>query len=315
MEFKDYYQILGVKKSATSDEIKKAYRLMARKYHPDVSKEPDAEEKMKAVNEANAVLSDPEQRAAYDQLGKGQQANQDFRPPPNWDTGFEYSGTGANSAQDFSDFFSDLFRHTQQNQNNEGRAQHNSPRQGQDRHAKIVIDLKDSYLGTSKNIELQTPTVDAQGRVSLKHHTINVKIPKGVKQDQMIRLIGQGDVGSHGASAGDLYLQIHFSDNTQYRVDGKDVYETIPITPWEAALGARIKIPTPSGLLEVKIPPNASNGQKLRLKGQGIPSKVAGDLYIELSITLPKADSAQAKALYEEMAEKLAFNPRQSLGV
>ena len=308
MEFRDYYQTLGVAKTATADEIKKAYRKLARKYHPDVSKEPDAETHMKEVNEANAVLSDPEKRAAYDQLGSRYQAGQEFQPSPDWDAGFEFSGGGTNGAE-FSDFFANLF----------SRARHSRgagayQMRGEDHHAKILIDLEDSYHGATRAITLRAPHADEQGRVVIKEHTLNVRIPKGVKQDQQIRLTGQGSPGMGGGAAGDLYLEIHFKPNPRYRVEGRDVYETVPVTPWEAALGAVIETPTPSGSVQVSAPAGSQNGRKLRLKGRGIPGDPPGDLYVVLEVVLPPADTDKARQLYETMARELTFNPRQKAG-
>ena len=316
MDFKDYYQTLGVAKTATEDEIKKAYRKLARKYHPDVSKEKDAEARMKEVNEANEVLSDTEKRVAYDQLGNNYKAGQDFNPPPNWDEGFEYSGRGQSNQNtaDFSDFFANLFR--QSAGSGRGSA---SQMAGEDRHAKVMIDLSDAYNGASREITLQTSALDSQGHATLKEHTLKVTIPKGIKSEQMIRLAGQGSPGYAGGKAGDLYLQVHFKPDANYRIDGRDVYETIPIAPWEAALGATIKVPTPSGVVEVKVPPSAKAGQKLRLKARGIPANQsgaeAGHLYIVLEIALPPANTEQARKLYETMAAEISFNPRQHLGV
>jgi curved DNA-binding protein len=312
VEFKDYYQILGVEKTATADEIKKAYRKLARKYHPDVSKVPDAEKHMKEVNEANAVLSDPEKRAAYDQLGSRFQAGQDFQPPPDWDAGFEFSGGGFSGADmgDASDFFASLFGHA-------GRSRRAGGYQmrGEDHHAKILIELADAYHGATRAIILHAPREDEQGRVVLKDHTLNVRIPKGVKEGQHIRLMGQGSPGIGGGMAGDLYLEVHFSPDPRYRVEGRDVHEIVPVTPWEATLGAAIETPTPSGTVQVKVPAGSQSGRKLRLKGRGIPGDVPGDLYIVLEVVLPPADSDKARQLYETMAQDLAFNPRQKTGV
>ncbi len=312
MEFRDYYQMLGVDKTATADEIKKAYRKLARKYHPDVSKEPDADKHMKDINEANAVLSDPEKRAAYDQLGSRYQAGQDFQPPPDWDAGYEFSGGGFSGADtgDASDFFASLFGHAGRSRRAGGYQMH-----GEDRHAKIFIDLADAYHGATRTITLHAPQVDEQGRVVSKDHTLNVRIPKGVKAGQHVRLTGQGSPGMGSGAAGDLYLEVHFSPDPRYRVEGRDVYETVPVTPWEAALGAAIETPTPSGTLQLKAPAGSQSGRKLRLKGRGIPGEPPGDLYVVLEVVLPPADTDKARQLYETMARELAFNPRQKSGV
>ena len=311
MEFRDYYQILGVAKTASADEIKKSYRKLARKYHPDVSKEADAEKKMKELNEANTVLSDPEKRAAYDQVGKGYHSGQEFQPPPNWDAGFEFSGAGFSDAdmQNNSDFFANLFGRAKR-----GRTAAGFQTRGEDHHAKIVIDLADSYLGSSKAISLRTPVVDNQGHPIRKERIVNIQIPKGVKAGQHIRLAGQGNTGQGGGAAGDLFLEIQFNTETRYRIEARDVYQTVPVTPWEAALGASIAVPTPAGSVQVKIPANSQAGRKLRLKGRGIPGDPAGDLYLLLDVVLPPADTDQAREIYATMARELAFNPRQNMG-
>jgi curved DNA-binding protein len=315
VEFKDYYKTLGVAREAKADEIKKAFRRLARKYHPDVSKEPDADARMKEVNEAYTVLSDPEKRTAYDQLGQGFQANQDFRPPPNWDAGFEFSGRGFSRAEtaDFSDFFSELFGgHMGRDGTRGGTRFH---RRGDDHHAKILLDLEDAYHGATRNITLSAPQLDDQGRVSLREHTLSVRIPKGVHEGQVIRLAGQGSPGTAGGQNGDLYLEVHFKTHSRYRVEGRDVHATLPVAPWEAALGASVKIPVPDGTVEVRIPEGSQSGSKLRLKGRGIPGKPAGDLYLVVEVVLPPATTPKARELYQTLAKELAFNPRQGLGV
>ncbi|MDT3672369.1 MAG: DnaJ C-terminal domain-containing protein [Aromatoleum sp.] len=305
MEFRDYYEVLGVARDASADDIKRAYRKLARKYHPDVNKAADAEQRMKEVNEANAVLSDPERRAAYDQLGRGFHAGQDFRPPPDWDAGFEFTRGG--DAGDFSDFFSTMF-----GQMGHGRGGHFRTR-GEDHHAKVVIDLDDAFHGATREIKLRSPQVDSHGRVGTQERTLQVRIPKGVRNGQQIRLAGQGMPGAGGAQAGDLYLEVHFRPHPRYRVDGRDIHETVPVAPWEAALGATIEVPTPAGPVSVRVPPGSQNGRKLRLKGRGIPASDAGDLYLVLEIVLPPADSDAAREFYERMARELPFNPRQGL--
>ncbi|MGJ7460731.1 DnaJ C-terminal domain-containing protein [Halomonas sp. MA07-2] len=312
MEFKDYYQVLGVAKTATADDIKKAYRKLARKYHPDVSKESDAEQRMQEINEAKAVLSDPEKRLAYDQLAQQYRSGQDFQPPPDWDAGFEFSGRGFEEADlgEFSDFFANLFGQG----GRPGREGRGYQMRGEDRHAKVVIDLADAFHGATRGITLQVPQVDAQGRVVSREHTLSVRIPKGVKEGQHIRLSGQGSPGIGGGPAGDLYLEIHFSPDSRYRVEGRDVYQTVPVTPWEAALGASIETPTPSGGVKLKVPAGSQTGRRLRLKGRGIPGPEPGDLYVELEVVLPPADTDRARELYETMAHELAFDPRQRKG-
>ncbi len=313
MEFKDYYKTLDISRDATADEIKKAFRRLARKYHPDVSKETDAEQKMKEINEANAVLSDPEKRAAYDQLERqGFQASNDFQPPPGWDAGFEFTGQGFSDAQtaDFSDFFSQLFK----NQMGAG-TRHARQMRGEDHHAKIMLDLEDSYHGTTRSLTLRMPKLNDQGHTILVEHTLNVRIPKGVHAGQVIRLAGQGGPGHAGESPGDLFLEVHFKPHQRYRIENKDIYAALPVTPWEAALGATVKIPVPDGLVDVRVPENSQTGRKLRLKGRGIPATTPGDLYLVLEVVLPSAATEKAREFYQTMAQELAFNPRQNLGV
>jgi len=323
MEFKDYYDIMGVKRDATQDEIKKAYRRLARKYHPDVSKEADAEAKFKQLGEAYEALKDPEKRAAYDQLGANYQAGQDFHPPPDWDAGFEFSGGGFTDGDSstYSDFFESLFGQAQGGGRGGpfgagGGAQHRGAQMpGEDHHAKVVIDLDDAFNGATRSITLRSPQLDAQGHVETRDRTLNVTIPKGVRQGQRIRLSGQGSPGFGGGPAGDLYLEIEFRPHPYYRAEGRDVYLTLPVAPWEAALGAKVTAPTPGGNVDLKIPAGSANGRKMRLKGRGIPGSTPGDLYVELSISLPPADSEPAKQLYRDMEQKLSFNPRAELGV
>ena len=316
MDYKDYYKIMGVAKDASQDEIKRAYRKLARKYHPDVSKDPDAETRFKEVGEAYEVLKDPEKRVAYDQLGANWQAGQDFHPPPDWDAGFEFSGGGytRGDASAYSDFFSSLFGQDFESAQT-GRGHGGFHARGEDHHARVLIDLEDAYQGATRSISLQTPVTDQHGRVTTKTRTLNVKIPKGVKQGQRIRLSGQGSAGIGEGKAGDLYLEINFKPHAFYRVEGRDVYLDLPVTPWEAALGANITVPTPAGSVDLKIPAGTSNGQKLRLKGRGIPGKQPGDLYVLPQITLPPANNDKARELYRKMEQELAYNPRSKLGV
>ncbi len=313
MEFRDYYQVLGVERGAGADEIKRAYRKLARKYHPDVSKAPDAEQQMKAVNEAYAVLSDPEKRAAYDQVGRGFHAGQDFRPPPDWDAGFEFSfggpGGPGGQAGEFSDFFESLFGAMGRGPRAGGFRRH-----GEDHHAKIVIDLEDSLRGATRGVSLRVPVMDEQGRVMVRERTLDVKIPRGIAEGQQIRLAGQGSPGLGGGPPGDLYLEVRFRPHPRYRVDGRDILVTVPVAPWELALGAPVRVDTPGGPVEVKVPPGSQTGRKLRLKGRGIPGATPGDLYLELQVVLPPADSDKARRLYETMARELAFDPRRSTG-
>lgn len=315
MQYKDYYKIMGLARESSQDEIKRAYRKLARKYHPDVSKEKNAEAKFKELGEAYEVLKDPEKRAAYDRLGSNWQAGQDFRPPPNWDEGFEFKGGGFTGvdAGAYSDFFEQLFGHNVFHTADKG--QYHNHARGQDSHAKIHIDLEDSYHGATRTISLSAPEMNGQGHVHLKHRSLTIKIPKGIKPGQHIRLAGQGNPGSGGGQSGDLFLEVYFNNHRLYRVSEADVYLDLPVTPWEAALGAKVKASTPDGYVDVKIPPNSRQGSKLRLSGRGLPGKTPGDFYIVLQIALPPATTEKAKAAYQALQEAFDYNPRQEIGV
>jgi curved DNA-binding protein len=319
VDYKDYYAALGVEKSASADEIKKAYRKLVRKYHPDVSKEPDADKRTKELNEAYGVLGDAEKRAAYDELGSAQRPGQEFRPPPDWGSGYERAyGSGderAAGGMPDEDFFADLFAHVGRGRRGgAGMGGTGFQMRGEDSHAAIVIDLQDAYRGATRTIGLRVPEADAQGRVVTRERTLDVTIPKGVTAAQQLRLAGQGQPGSGGGAAGDLYLEIQFRPEPRYRVEGRDVYATVPVAPWEAALGAQIDVPTPSGTVTVTVPEQSQTGRKLRLKGRGIPAATPGDLYLLLEVALPPADTARARELYETMAREMAFNPRKQTG-
>jgi len=316
MEYKDYYKIMGLDRDATEDQIKRAYRKLARKYHPDVSKESNAEALFKDLGEAYEVLKDPEKRAAYDQLGANWKAGQDFHPPPDWNTGFEHSGAGFTGGEaDFSTFFEELF-------GRDFRSGHTGRRQaggfharGEDHHAKILIDLEDSFNGAKRSITLRAPEMGSEGQVYLKERTLNVTIPKGVKAGQHIRLAGQGNPGMGEGKPGDLFLEIEFKPHPIFTVNGQDLMVDLPVAPWEAALGAKVKVPTPAGIVDLNIPAGSNSGQKLRLKGRGLPAKKPGNLIAVLQIVVPPATNDEAKKLYKEMKQKLKFNPRAKLGV
>jgi curved DNA-binding protein len=290
MDFKDYYKILGVDRKATPEEIKKSYRQLARKFHPDLNKEKAAETRFKDINEANEVLSDGEKRKAYDELGTGPQQGQQFRPPPNWNQQHDFRAQRQNTRDaDFSDFFEELFAAR-------AKQEEARQRQTQDSHARIAVSLRDSFAGATRQI-------------NLGNKTLNVKIPKGLIAGQVIRLKGQGS----GQPAGDLYLEVEFAPDPLYRAEGKDLFIDLPITPWEAALGAEVKTPTPTGSIMLKVPPNSAYGKELRVKGKGIPAAMPGDLHVRLVIVLPKGDTSKAKEIYEQMARDLAFNPRAKM--
>ena len=312
MEFRDYYRTLGVAREAPADDVKKAYRKLARKYHPDVSKEPDAEKRMKEVNEAYEVLSDPEKRAAYDQLGKNYQPGRDFRPPPGWDAGFEFSEHGRPGAEaaDFSDFFAEIFGRMGRGPRRGGAAH----AQGSDHHARILLDLEDAFSGATRQITLRAPKLDDQGRVTLQEHTLEVRIPKGIREGQVIRLAGQGGPGFGGGKPGDLLLEVQFKPHARLRTDGRDLLLTLPVAPWEAALGAVVRVEVPGGALDVRIPAGAQTGRQLRVRGKGLPADPPGDLLLDIRIVAPPATTPRAKELYETMAREMPFDPRKEHG-
>jgi len=332
MEYRDYYQALGVSRTATADEVKKAYRRLARKYHPDVSKEPNAEEHFKEVQEAYEVLKDPEKRAAYDQLGSEWKQGQQFRPPPDWASGFEFRGgpggapRGAPGAgqgpqggafrfefdgdgQGFSDFFSSLFGAGAESPFAGARR----ARGGRDHHSRIDIDLEEAFRGGSRTLELKHPEVKPDGHVEVASRTVRVSIPAGVTDGQLIRLAGQGEPAPDGGRAGDLYLEIHLRPHRLYRVEGRDVTLTLPVAPWEAALGATVQTPTLGGPVDLRVPGGSQTDTRLRLKGRGLPGQPPGDQYVILRVVLPPANSPAARALYEQMRAELAFDPRAGL--
>jgi len=314
MDFKDYYATLGLAKGASQDDIKRAYRKLARKYHPDVSKEPDAEARFKDVAEAYEALKDPERRAAYDAVGQQHGGDRDFRPPPGWNSGFEFSDAAGDAPDlDRSDFFEALFGRAAAGGARGPRRAAHAP--GDDHHARVQIDLVDSYLGARRTISLQAPVRDAEGRVSLQPRQLEVNIPKGVREGQHLRLKGQGGPG-HGAGAnGDLYLEVQFAPHRLFRVDGRDVHVELPIAPWEAALGASVTVPTPDGSVQLQVPAGSHAGRTLRLRGKGLPGSPAGDLLAVLSIALPPADNEAAQAAYRALAGSFAqFNPRAAMG-
>ena len=317
MEYKDYYAALGVEPEATPDEIKRAYRKLARKYHPDVSKEKDAEARFKDLAEAYEVLKDPERRAAYDEVGRRWTGRGPDQPPPGWDTGFEFSDHGR-PAPDFgarSDFFDALFGHRTRAGGTDAGGGHRGAQwhsRGEDHHAKVAIAIADAYHGAVRSISLQIPALDADGRVALHQRQLELHIPKGIRAGQQLRLPGQGGAGLGKGQPGDLYLEVEFRPHRLYRVNGRDVLLDLPVAPWEAALGATVKVPTPDGELELGVPAGSKAGGKLRLKGRGLPGTPAGDLYAVLSIELPPADTAARKEAYRTLAKAFDFDPRRA---
>lgn len=314
MEYQDYYKILGVGKNASADDIKKQYRRMAHKYHPDISKEKDAEAEFKRVKEAYEVLKDPAKRKAYDQLGQ-RQSGQQFTPPPNWDFKDFRESTGGWREQPmdengFSEFFENLFGQGAAFQHQ----QRPRPRRGSDQHSKITITLEEAYKGTHRIIQLQEPTIDpSTGQVIYQTRNLDVKVPAGVIKGQQIRLAGQGSSGLGNGPKGDLYLEIDIAEHPLFTLKARDVYMNLPVTPWEAALGGIVEAPTLAGNVKLTIPANSQNGAQLRLKGRGLPNHPPGDQFVMLTIAIPKPQNEQQKELYRKMAEIMPYNPRLHL--
>lgn len=328
MQFPDYYATLGVARDASQDEIKKAYRRLARKYHPDVSKEADAGKRMAAINEANEVLSDPEKRKIYDAVGhqawaQGARSTDDVRPPPGWNQGFAQAAGAGDWArrrshhddgfgQDYSEFFESLFGQSARARQRSARAAAGGHGlRGEDQHAEITLDLAEAYAGAQRTLRLQGIKIDASGQVMPEERTLDVKIPAGVAQGQLIRLAGQGQPGIGGGAPGDLFLKVHIREDGRHHVRGRDVYMRVVVTPWEAALGAEINVATPGGTVSVAVPTGSVLGRKLRLRGKGIPGRTPGDLYMELDIAVPSAVTAEQKAAWAALAKAYpGFNPR-----
>lgn len=306
MKFKDYYQVLGVGREASAEEIKRAYRRLARKYHPDVSSEPQAEDRFKEVQEAYEVLRDPEKRGAYDQVGRGFRAGQEFRPPPGWAAGFNFAGPGL--AGGFSEFFEQLFG---------AASPFGAPpagagfsRRGGDHRARIELTLEQAHAGGAHPLEVHVP---GAGAAAPRSHRLNVKLPRGVTDGQVVRLAGQGSPGTGRGRRGDLYLEVSLRRHPLFAVEGRDLTLTLPIAPWEAALGATVTVPTLDGPVDLHVPPGSRAGQKLRLKGRGLGGGTGADQYVLLQIVLPPADSPRARELYEAMRRDLPFDPRPGL--
>jgi len=311
MEFKDYYKIMGVEPKAGTDEIKRAYRKLARKYHPDVSSEPDAENRFKEIGEAWEVLKDPARRAEYDQLRQGGwRGGEEFQAPPGWDRGghqgWNYGDGAGPDAGGFSDFFETLFG---------GGRRRTRPRKGADVRARVVIDLETAFSGGTRRITLEQPEQAADGSIRARKRSLDVRIPPGMTEGRQIRLAGKGDPGPGNAPAGDLYLEIHLQPHRLFEVEGRDVHLTLPIAPWEAALGATVSVPTLGGAVDLNIPAGSASGRRLRLKGRGLPGSPPGDQYVLLKIVTPKPETEQQRELYQRMRETFPFNPRAAMEV
>jgi len=321
MEYRDYYQTLGLQRTASAEDIKKAYRRLARKYHPDVSKEPQAEERFKQIQEAYEVLKDADKRSAYDRLGADWKQGEQFRPPPDWAKDFNFNArrsgarahAGADTAgfgegADYSDFFSSLFGGGGAGPFGGGRQR--GPVQGRDQHADIEVTLEEAHNGVTRTLNLQRPAPGGGTR----EQTIRVNIPAGVTEGQSVRLAGQGEPApGKGGRAGDLYLDVRIRPHQRFELAGRDVTLTLPVAPWEAALGGAITVPTLGGAVDLKIPAGSQSGNRLRLRGRGLAGEPPGDQYVVLKVVLPPADTAEAKACYERMRTELPFNPRLGL--
>lgn len=317
VKFQDYYEVLGVKRSASQEEIQRAYRKLARQYHPDLNKSPEAETRFKAVGEAYEVLKDPEKRKKYDQLGEHWKSGQDFQPPPGWENFQFRTGAGGRSGQfqggDFSDFFEAFFgRHAGGGFGGFGGPQGPVAQPGQTHEASITIGLEDAYRGGSRNVSLDIVETQPDGRQTRSTRTYDVKIPAGATEGTAIRLKGQGGKGIAGGPAGDLILRIHLAEHPRFRVEGHNLIGELPLTPWEAALGTKADFQTLDGSVTLTIPAGSQSGQKLRLRGKGMPrrDKTQGDLIIQLKIMVPKPLSDAERKLFEQLRDESTFNPR-----
>jgi len=319
MDFKDYYQVLGVERTASAGAIKKAFRSLARQHHPDLNPAPDAAARMQALNEAYEVLRDSDKRAAYDRLGSGARHGQPFEPPPGWDPGrgFGAHAAGAADEGDHSAFFEALFgaaaRHAAAeaaagNGARAGRAAQG--RRGPDHHARIEVPLVDAFRGATRTITLHRPAAEGAGQGGLEARTLEVGIPMGIRAGQQIRLAGQGSAGLGDGPDGDLFLEVAFEPHPLWRADGRDIRMPLPVTPWEAALGATVELPTPAGPVSVQVPAASQTGRSLRLRGRGIPGREPGDLYLRLEVALPPANDEPAREAYRALARALPFDPR-----
>jgi curved DNA-binding protein len=323
VKFQDYYETLGVSRTATADEIKKAYRRLAQKYHPDINKEPSAESRFKQINEAYEVLGDADKRKKYDALGTNWRAGQDFKPPSGWENvQFDFQGAPGGSGgfqfEDlggFSDFFGTLFGSGfGQTRSGRGRgAARGSMRtvRGQDQEAELTITVEEAYHGAKKTIALEVPELTADGEARYRMRKYDVKIPAGTIEGSRIRLSGQGSAGHGGGESGDLYLTLHIALHPIYTVKDHDLEMDLPIAPWEAALGAKVNVHTLAGTVSLTIPPRTQSGQKLRLRGKGLSrGRTAGDLLAVIRIVVPDRLTGKERELFEQLARESAFRPR-----
>lgn len=313
MEFKDYYKILGVDADADDKSIKAAYRKLARKYHPDVSSEEDAEHKFKEVSEAYEVLRDKEKRAEYD-VARQYGGARGFEPPPGWQGGAAGSGFQGDFQGGFSDFFEEVFGQAGHG-SRQGYSRQHFTRRGEDIELALAIFLEDAFKGESRTISYEVPSFDERGRLTREARTLKVKIPAGVTEGERIRLKGQGAPGIGDAPAGDLYLHIRFAPHPLYLVEGSDLTITVPVAPWEAALGCKLTVPTLEGDISLTVPANSQNGKRMRVRGKGLGrADKRGDLYVVLRVTMPESASQQEQTLWQQLAAASNFDPRRNWG-
>ncbi|MBE0582807.1 MAG: DnaJ domain-containing protein [Desulfofustis sp.] len=328
MEYMDYYQILGVAKSASADEIKRAYRKLARKHHPDVNKDADAETRFKEINEAYEVLKDPEKKKLYDQYGKEWSSFRD-QPPPGWgqQTGrpgagrasraYHFSGDGNfREAGEFSDFFQNLFGGGFSRGGGQGDFGFTADASGRSHEAEITLSLHDAFQGGTRTISFQTYEIDSYGVMQPQTKTLQVKIPRGVTDNSVIRLAGQGEKGSGRGAAGDLLLRIKIAPDPTFKVSGHDLHTIVAVSPWEAALGAKIPVHTVDGQVSLTIPAGTQNNKRFRLKGKGMPkrSSGAGDIFVRVEIRIPAHLSDEERAAFEQLQKVSTFHPRRKHG-
>lgn len=310
MKYIDYYKVLGVDRDASLAQIKKAYRGLAHKYHPDVSKEAGAENKFKEVADAYATLKDPEKRAAYDKLGRHAQG-EDFVPPQSWQQGFDGAAMNDFSDVDLSDLMA-AFAAAQ----HQGQRQHTQrSMRGEDFEIVLPVTVEQIYTGAQTEVHVTLPEIDGQGLLRRVPRTFQVDIPKGAMDGQRLRLPGKGGAGLNGGKSGDLYMVIKTQAHRLYQIDGRDLYVELPLTPWEAALGATVQVPTPGGRVELTVPAGTTFGRKLRLNKRGLPAPhgTPGDLYAIARIEVPKSLSERERAIFAQLAAESSFNPRAQL--
>jgi curved DNA-binding protein len=312
--FQDYYETLGVPRDATQDQIQAAYRKLARKHHPDVNKDPNAEEKFKQINEAYEVLRDPEKRRKYDTLGQNWRNGQEFTPPPGWGGGngrggyrSASTGEGGFGEGDFSDFFESIF-----GGGGFRGGRRTGPARGRDLEAEITIPLEEAFHGTTRTVSLNRVETGADGKARNVPQTLEVRIPPGTQDGAVLRLAGQGSPGANGGEPGDLYIHVHMAAHPVFHLEGNNLTVEAPVTPWEAALGAEIPVPTLDGTVQAKLPAGTGSGKRLRLRGQGYPDRSGrrGDLYAVIEIEVPRHLTDEERRLFEELSRVSKFNPR-----